>query len=107
MFVGNNDYVMEGFHIGKRASVRDGRLSIYTTRRTGFVPLLRLAVRALFGRLRQADDFSAERAQSVRVESRHRRLLVATDGEVTSLDTPLEFRVRPGSLRVMLPKDRA
>ena len=107
VFVGNNDYVMEGFHIGKRASVRDGSLSVYTTRRTGRWPLLALAMRALFGRLRQADDFSSARAQRVRVESSRRRLLVATDGEVTSLDTPLEFRVRPGGLRVMLPKERA
>jgi len=106
VFVGNNDYVMEGFHIGQRASVRDGRLSVYTTRRTGRWPLLALAMRALFGRLRQADDFSSARAQRVLVESSRRRLLVATDGEVTALDTPLEFRVRPGGLRVMLPKDK-
>lgn len=107
VFVGNNDYVMEGFHIGQRASVRDGRLSVYTTRRTGRWPLLTLAMRALFGRLRQADDFSCAHAQRVRVDSSRRRLLVATDGEVTALETPLEFRVRPGGLRVMLPKERA
>jgi YegS/Rv2252/BmrU family lipid kinase len=107
VFVGNNDYVMQGFHIGQRASVRDGRLSVYTTRRIGRLPLLALAMRALFGRLRQADDFSSARAQRVLVESSHRRLLVATDGEVTALDTPLEFRVLPGGLRVLLPKDRA
>jgi YegS/Rv2252/BmrU family lipid kinase len=107
VFVGNNDYVMEGFHIGKRASVRDGRLSVYTTRRTGRWPLLALAMRALLGRLKQADDFSSARAQRVLVESRRRRLLVATDGEVTALETPLEFRVRPGQLRVLLPKEKA
>src|SRR5205814_75669 len=102
VFVGNNDYVMEGFHIGKRESVRDGRLSVYTTRRTGRWPLLALAMRALFGRLRQADDLTSAQAQRVRVESRRRRLLVATDGEVTALETPLEFRVQPGGLRVVL-----
>ena len=107
VFVGNNDYVMEGFHIGKRASVRDGKLSVHTTRRTGRWPLFALALRALAGRLRQADDFSSAQAQRVTVQSNRRRLLVATDGEVTALDTPLEFRVRPGGLRVMLPKERA
>ena len=103
VFIGNNDYVMEGFHIGKRSSVRDGQLSVYTTRRHGRMPLVRLALRALFGRLRQADDFSMEQARRVRVESTRPRLLVATDGEVSALETPLEFRVLPGALRVMLP----
>jgi YegS/Rv2252/BmrU family lipid kinase len=102
VFIGNNDYVMEGFHMGKRSSLRDGQLSVYTTRRRGSMPLVRLALRALFGRLRQADDFSMEQARRVRVESSRSRLLVATDGEVTAMQTPLEFRVVPGALRVLL-----
>ena len=103
VFIGNNDYVMEGFEIGRRASVRDGCLSIYTTQRWGRWALLRLALRALFKRLRQADDFSMLRAEHLRIDSRRRRLLVATDGEVTALDTPLEFRVLPGALQVIVP----
>lgn len=101
VFIGNNDYVMEGFNMGRRSSVRDGLLSVYTTQRRGRMPLLRLALRALFGRLKQADDFSMEQARRVRVESRRHHLLVATDGEVSVLETPLEFRVVPGALRVM------
>ena len=104
VFIGNNQYVMEGFSIGTRASVRDGRLSVYTTQRHGRAGLLRLAIRALFGRLAQAKDFLSADARQVRVESTRRRILVATDGEVTAMDTPLEFTVRPASLRVMLPR---
>ena len=104
VFIGNNQYVMEGFSIGTRSSVRDGRLSVYTTQRTGRAGLLRLALRALLGRLDQADDFSSAEARRVRVESSRRRLLVATDGEVTAMETPLEFNVRPACLRVMLPR---
>ncbi|MEO7741725.1 MAG: diacylglycerol kinase family protein [Usitatibacter sp.] len=104
VFIGNNEYVMEGFSIGTRSSVRDGRLSVYTTQRNGRFGLLRLAIRALFGRLEQADDFSSAQARQVRIESARRQLLVATDGEVTAMDTPLEFSVRPASLRVMVPR---
>ena len=104
VFIGNNDYVMEGFHIGKRATLRDGKLSVYTTRRRGRLPLLRLMLRAIFGRLKQAEDFIMEEARSVRVESPRRLLLVATDGEVAALPTPLEFRVHPAALRVLLPR---
>ena len=103
VFIGNNDYLMEGFEIGRRASVHDGCLSIYTTKRWGRWALLRLAVRALFRRLRQADDFAMLRAERLRIDSRRRRMLVATDGEVTALDTPLDFRVLPGALQVIVP----
>lgn len=104
VFIGNNQYVMEGFSIGTRSSIRDGRLSVYTTQRHGRAGLLRLALRALFGRLAQAKDFFSTEARQVRVESSRRRILVATDGEVTAMDTPLEFTVHPASLRVMLPR---
>ena len=103
VFVGNNDYVMEGFSIGKRSSLRDGCLSVYTTRRRGRLALLGLAMRALVGRLHQARDFSNVHASRLRIETRRRRLWVATDGELSAMTTPLEFRVLPGALRVIVP----
>ena len=107
VFIGNNDYVMEGFDIGKRSSLRDGRLSIYTTRRRSRWGLVRLALRALLGRLAQDADFAASAATRLRIDSRHGRLLVATDGEVSSMETPLEFRVLPRALDVILPRASA
>ena len=103
VFIGNNDYTMEGFEIGTRSSLRDGRLSIYTTQRRNRWGLLLLALRALFGRLHQADDFATASAADVRIESSRRRLLVATDGEVNAMETPLRFRVLPGALQVLVP----
>ena len=103
VFIGNNDYTMEGFSIGTRSSLRDGRLSIYTTQRRTRGGLIRLAFRALFGRLRQADDFSSVSASCVRIDAPHKRLLVATDGEVVAMETPLNFRVLPGALAVIVP----
>ena len=103
VFIGNNDYAMEGFAIGQRASLRDGRLSIYTTTRRTRWGLFGLAARALLGRLRQADDFVMTAARTLRIESRRQRLFVATDGEVTLMDLPLEFSVHPGALPVLVP----
>ena len=103
VFVGNNNYVLEGFDIGKRERLDAGLLNVYTTRRSSAAGLLGLALRALFGGLRQADDFTESAVRSLRVESRHRRLLVATDGELHAMDTPLEFRIRPRALEVIVP----
>lgn len=103
VFIGNNRYEMEGFEIGTRARLDEGLLDVYTTRRCTTGGLLGLALRALFGRLRQADDFMEASVRSLRVESPRRRLLVAIDGEVRMMDTPLEFRIRPGALQVMVP----
>ncbi len=103
VFIGNNEYVMEGFQIGTRASVTTGKLSVYTTQRCTRGGLFRLALRALFGRLHQADDFSMASARSLSVQSRKSRLWVATDGELSAMATPLEFKVRPGALTVVVP----
>jgi YegS/Rv2252/BmrU family lipid kinase len=102
VFIGNNEYRMEGFEIGERPSLSGGELSLYVTQRTGRFGLFRLALRALFGRLRQADDFDMLTAKVLVVNTRHRRMRVATDGEVTTLQTPLHYRIRPGALRVMV-----
>jgi diacylglycerol kinase family enzyme len=103
VFIGNNVYQMEGFMIGLRERLDAGTLSVYLSHRGGRLALLLLAVRALFGQLLAARDFEATAVSSLRIESRHTRLLVATDGEVDALDMPLVFRVRPRALNVMVP----
>ena len=106
VFVGNNEYEVEGTQIGARSRLDGGRLSLYVAHRTGRLGLLRLALRALFGRLRQAKDFDALSAEEIWVETRRpKRLYVATDGEVNVMTTPLHYRVRPGALRVIVPND--
>lgn len=103
VFIGNNEYVMEGFNIGQRARLDAGQLSVYVSHRRGRGALITLALRALIGRLQQANDFQALSAQTLEVETRRSRIHVATDGEVAIMDTPLSYRIRPGALRVIVP----
>lgn len=104
LFVGNNEYEVVGFRLGKRNALDRGRLGLYLTHRTGRLGLFRLALRALFGRLEQAKDFEAFSVEEALIESRRPRLLVATDGEVGWMKTPLKYRTRPRALRVFVPK---
>ena len=103
VFVGNNAYLTEGFQIGQRDGLRAGVLSVYVTDRAGRWRLLGLGLRALFGRLRQAGDFRVLLATDLRIDTGHRRLRVATDGELRRLDTPLNYRIHPLALRVIVP----
>ena len=106
VFVGNNEYQVENLQLGARSCLDAGRLSLYVAHRTGRLGLLRLAVSAMLGRLREAHDFDALCAREIWVETRRpRRIPVATDGEVTVLSTPLHYRIRPGALKVIVPKE--
>jgi diacylglycerol kinase family enzyme len=105
VFIGNNEYQMERFNIGVRECLDKGRLSLYMTNRTGRWGLVRLALRALCGRLREDKDFLALCTKEVRIQTRHKRLRVAFDGEVDVMETPLHYRVVPGTLRVIVPRN--
>lgn len=105
LFVGNNEYEIAGFNLGSRACVNAGKLGLYLTQRTGRLGLFRLAFHALFGRVDQAKDFDVFCVAEARVETRKRRLLVALDGEVEWMQTPLEYRIRPAALRVLVPRN--
>jgi diacylglycerol kinase family enzyme len=103
VFIGANEYVMEGLEAGTRERLDGGLLSIYITHHTHRWGLVGLALRALFGRLQQARDFEALTAETAEISTRRKRIHVATDGEVTMMDTPLRYRIRPLDLRVIVP----
>jgi diacylglycerol kinase family enzyme len=103
VFIGNNEYTMQGFSIGERARLDAGKLSLYVAQRPGRLALVRLGWRALWGRLAQERDFDVLSAQSLDIETRHKRIRVATDGEVTVMATPLNYRIRPAALSVIVP----
>jgi diacylglycerol kinase family enzyme len=105
VFVGNNEYEVQGFPPGGRHALDDGVLCVYTARAESRVHVLWLALRALFGRLEGADGFDARTcAGEVEVSTGHARTLrVALDGEVQRMRAPLRYRVRPRALRVLAP----
>jgi diacylglycerol kinase family enzyme len=104
VFVGNNCYEMEGFRIGERPRLDSGELSLYVANRTGRMGLVRLALRALFGRLSQAADFDTVCAKHIEVRTRRGHVHLATDGEICVMETPLRFRVIPAALKVIVPR---
>jgi diacylglycerol kinase family enzyme len=104
VFIGNNEYIMEGLSIGERKRLDAGVLSLYVAQRPGRLGLLRFAWRALFGRLAQERDFDVMLADKLDIDTHHQHLHVATDGEVNMLATPLHYRIRPAALTVIVPQ---
>ncbi len=104
LFVGNNEYEMDFLNIGTRKSLSDGVLSVYLLHKTGRAGLLMLVIRSLFGAMQRAKDFETVKTDEITIDSHHQSLLVAFDGEVEILQTPLCYKIRPRALRVIVPK---
>ena len=105
VFIGNNEYRMEGLNAGARDSLAGGHLALYVLnaeRRTG---LLRLAWQVFHRGVDQVKELDLLSVEEATVETRRRRLQVATDGEVGTLESPLTYRIRPEVLRVIVPPD--
>jgi diacylglycerol kinase family enzyme len=103
VFIGNNAYTMQGLAIGERARLDEGVLSLYVAQHPTRLGLLRFAFDALRGRLGEEPDFDILQAPGFDIDTPHKRLRVATDGEVTVMSPPLRYRMRPGALTVLVP----
>lgn len=105
VFIGNNEYRMTGLGAPKRESLFDGHLAVYVVRASSAkLPMLRLLWRVFAGKAEERGDLEVLRAKSATIETRRPTVLVALDGEVERMRTPLEYRVLPGALRVLVPR---
>ena len=102
VFVGNNEYSRDIGTLGTRRRLDRGRLSIYTIRATRRLHMFWVMVRAVFRR-NEPDDFEAHAVERADIVSRKHLLSVALDGEVVRMKPPLQYRTRPGALRVIAP----
>ena len=103
VFVGNNEYRMRGLGGVSRASLTGGQLAIYVMKASERLSLLRLGLEVMTRGVDQVPELDLLRVTESKVETRRRRLQVALDGEVRVLASPLEYRSRPGALRILAP----
>lgn len=112
LFVGNNRLQMEQVGIAPLSdALEDGKLAAIAPKSVGKLGMLGLMLRAMMGRLGEADNLVTFSFKRMTVKPRKfygkRRVKVATDGEVTQMNTPLEFRVLEGQLLLLKPADTA
>ena len=104
VFVGNNEYSLEGVRIGARTRLDRGYLHVCMAPGLERLEVIRVLLAALVGRLHAIDRFESVRTQQLSIAAQRRRLGVSLDGELTVLETPLRYRIRPGALRVLVPR---
>jgi len=107
LFVGNNRLQLERVGIPAASLVERHRLVAVVLRPVGILAMLALIVRALFGRLGEAERVTSFGFERMTVRSRfgRGRFKVATDGEVSWLTGPLTFRVAPHPLLLLRPAE--
>ncbi len=103
VFVGNNEYDMQIYNIGRRASLEQGKLSVYFLHRGGRLGVIALLLRTITGTVKQWRDFEEVLTESVTIQTRRKLMPVAFDGEVYAVETPLRYKTLPKALRVLVP----
>ena len=99
--VANGPYTGMALMVAPDARLDDGQFDIVVFRRFSKIQLLRHLASIAFGRRRYAPEVSTYRSHVVRIESRHGLPCRADSNDLGS--TPVEFRVRPQALRVVVP----
>jgi diacylglycerol kinase family enzyme len=102
IFIGNNKYQTQGWSVGSRLHLDAGKLWLYTAPHLGPVGLIVLALRTLFSG-REGDEVDAYETKECWIDANKRRLVVARDGEVSTMSSPLHYTIRPRALRVLAP----
>jgi diacylglycerol kinase family enzyme len=105
VLVSNNAYRLAGLQAAKRDTLTDGYLAVYDLRAGARGALLRLAWAVLLGRAGQSEELEAAQVRDLVIETRRGHVRAGVDGELVDLKTPLEFRIRPRALRLLVPND--
>ena len=104
LFIGNNIYSLDAGQVGTRASLSQGRLSVFAVKQRSRSALLWFALRAALGGAKRSADYVilGECAQ-LTVRSARGTANVGIDGEIHRIEFPLNFRIEPGALNVIHP----
>ena len=104
VFVGNNEYLVEGVKLGARTRLDAGRLHAYFAPPVRTPALPKLFAQALLGFARREHAIESIAGSELWIDIPFTPTIhVACDGEVLTLGTPLHCRSWPGALNVFTP----
>lgn len=104
IFVGNNVYDISKSLIPQRTGFSKGVLTMMTATSRTRSALMGDILAVIRGDISGRDSFDVAQRQSVAIYSREKSIPVSFDGEVKRLAPPLEYKIKPRCLRVMVVK---
>ncbi len=106
VFIGNNEYCMEGMRLGSRERLDGQELWLFLAPGVTRAGMLWLAITSFFGRVQGDPHFEVFKVREFTVNVRRgRRIRVSLDGEVRKFSGPLRYCIHPGALQVLCPPD--
>jgi YegS/Rv2252/BmrU family lipid kinase len=103
MAVASNSYDEGLGHFFSRGSLDRGTLTLYVLRHFTARDFIRLTTGMLLGRWKNDEALTMESVNSVTIDTRKDLIKVMFDGEVETLRTPLQFKIKPKALSVIVP----
>jgi diacylglycerol kinase (ATP) len=100
--VSNGPYTGAGMTVAPEARLDDGKFDVRLFRRFSKARLIRHLLSIAFGRYRYAPEADTFRSAAVRIDSASPLPARADSRDLGT--TPVEFRVRPGALNVVVPQ---
>jgi len=103
VFIGNNDYRTDLFNLGKRTSLKEGKLSIYYPNYRGRISYVKFIFKTLLGKSDEEGSFNVLHEWNVTLNTKKGELDVSLDGEVIKIKTPLYYKINPKSINIIVP----
>jgi diacylglycerol kinase family enzyme len=104
LLVANNSYQLQrASQLGARDRLDEGVLQVSALRARTGAALARVVAKATVGRAGSGVAWAQWETAVLRVDSKLPDLSAGVDGEMVVLSTPLEFRILPRALRVLVP----
>lgn len=107
MAVSNNRYIEKPSLMLEKDGLHHGVLAVYVSQHPSGWGMARAVLRAMLGRFKSDPDIVHFEAHQIDISARRSRVRLSNDGELEIVKLPLQYRIRPGALKVLVPANAA
>ncbi|MFZ3582005.1 diacylglycerol/lipid kinase family protein [Loktanella sp. DJP18] len=104
-FVASSAYQLEQYQFDGADAVRQGKLALILAPDSNRLRLLWRSAKILVGAIHRDEDYIMHIGNEITIETRHKRRLVARDGENARMEGPYRFTTRRNAIMVRGPRD--